>query len=101
MRECRLLHIFLDSETNASSGLVKHSCTFFFAELFALLGSMFLLLGAAFWTTAIRKAQTVNGLLVESTSASVGIVVSAGPGLYMAWSAVACMIVSITPYLIL
>jgi hypothetical protein len=87
-----------------SSGLIKSAFTFILAYFAACLATVFLILTAALWTVAVNKAKSINGLSVESTpgsvAVSVGIVVSAGEGISMAWAAAALMTFSIIPYMI-
>jgi len=84
------------------TGVAKHNVTFFVSTAFALLGSLFILIGAAIWTVLIKKAEMVNSILIGSNGTSVllGIFVSASSGLYMIWAAFACLFVSIVPYMI-
>jgi len=83
------------------SGVAKHSLTFFLSTLLAALSSVFLLVGAIIWTAAIQKSNGVSHITIGTTSPTpVGIVVSSGPGLFLTWTAFACMFVSMVPYLI-
>lgn len=61
-----------------------------------------LLIGAAIWTVIIKKAETINDLMVGKASSPtpLGIVVSMGNGVYLAWAAFACLIASVLPYMI-
>lgn len=53
------------------SGIVKHRFTFLAASFFSIVGTLFLLIGASIWTSAIGKAQTINNVtLVSRTSLS-------------------------------
>ncbi|KAI0374477.1 hypothetical protein BV20DRAFT_1049270 [Pilatotrama ljubarskyi] len=84
------------------TGLLKHTVLFFLSTLFAVLGSLTLLIGATIWTVMIKKAESVNSFVVGPSAAPVplGITVSTGDALYLLWAAWACLLVSILPYMI-
>ena len=82
------------------SGILKNSLTFFVSTLFSIGGSLLILVGASIWTVLIKRTDTVNNVLIGLPPIPVGIVVSAGSGLFLAWAAFACMVVSIVPYMI-
>lgn len=67
-----------------------------------MVGSLMLLIGAAIWTVIVKKAQSVNDLFLgpETAPVSLGIEVTIGNALLLAWGAFACLIVSIIPYMI-
>lgn len=83
-------------------GIAKHTIAFLLSTVFAILGSLMLLIGAAIWTVIIKKAQSVNDIIVGPVSAPVplGITVSMGDALFLLWAAFACLLVSIVPYMI-
>ncbi|TFK57646.1 hypothetical protein OE88DRAFT_1671778 [Heliocybe sulcata] len=82
-------------------GIAKRTVTFLASSLFAIIGSLFLLVGAAIWTAIVHRAASINDLVVGSSSAPtpLGINVSIGNGIYLAWAAFACLFVSILPYM--
>jgi hypothetical protein len=86
------------------SGVAKHNMTFLVSTLFAIAGSMLLLIGASIWTVIIQRSAAINDLLVSSANDSqtmpLGIVISVGPGLFLTWAAFACLVVSVVPYMI-
>ncbi|KAI0359071.1 hypothetical protein OH77DRAFT_1396170 [Trametes cingulata] len=84
------------------TGLLKHTVLFFLSTLFAVLGSLTLLIGATIWTVMIQKAQSINKFVVGPSAAPVplGITVSTGDALFLLWAAWACLLVSILPYMI-
>ena len=61
-----------------------------------------LLIGATIWTVIIKKAQSINDLMVgpEGAPVPLGVEVSIGNALLLAWGAFACLIISIIPYMI-
>ena len=69
----------------------------------AILGAFLLLVGAAIWTAIIKKAESINILVVTTPlrpdPTSLGIQMSAGPGLTLLWVAVALMVASVGPYM--
>jgi hypothetical protein len=82
------------------TGLVKHTVAFLVSTTLAVLGSLLLLIGAAIWTVAIKKAESINSLVVTQTTVPLGIFVSLGPGLYLIWAAFVCLLISTVPYMI-
>ncbi|CCM01614.1 uncharacterized protein FIBRA_03675 [Fibroporia radiculosa] len=83
-------------------GFVKHPLAFIVSTLFAIVGSFMLLIGATIWTVIIKKTELLNNVMIGQASAPVplGITVTMGNGVYLAWAAFACLIVSILPYMI-
>ncbi|KZT22135.1 hypothetical protein NEOLEDRAFT_1098305 [Neolentinus lepideus HHB14362 ss-1] len=82
-------------------GMAKRTITFLAASLFAIIGSLFLLIGAAIWTAVVHRAASINDLVVGASSSPtpLGITVSVGTGIYLAWAAFACLVVSTLPYM--
>jgi uncharacterized BrkB/YihY/UPF0761 family membrane protein len=78
--------------------------TFLVSTLFAIAGSLLLLIGASIWTVIIQRSANINDLPVHSHSGDqsvpLGIVVSLGPGLLLTWAAFACLVASVIPYMI-
>lgn len=48
----------------------------------------------------IKKAESVNAVLIGLNPQPIGIVVSLGPGLLMIWAAFACMFASVIPHMV-
>ncbi len=84
------------------SGLFKHTLGFLASTVFAILGSLLLLVGVVIWTVIVKKAEDINTFLVGQPSAPVdiGITVSIGDGIILAWVATACLVASSVPYMI-
>ncbi|CAL1696336.1 unnamed protein product [Somion occarium] len=84
------------------TGILKHTFGFLVSTLFAIVGSLMLLIGATIWTVIIKKSQSVNDLFLGPAEAPVplGIEVTIGDALYLAWGAFGCLIASIIPYMI-
>lgn len=82
------------------TGIMKHTLAFLLSFVFAIVGSVALLIGATIWTVMIQKTMTINGKLVGPADAPVplGITVAAGDALYLLWAAFATLLVSIGPY---
>lgn len=82
---------------------MKHVRTFFFSSLFAILGSIFLLSGAAVWTAIIKNVQGLNHIAItlENTSVQLSLQLAAGRGLFLTWAAFACLSISIVPYMMM
>ncbi|GJE87722.1 SUR7/PalI family protein [Phanerochaete sordida] len=82
-------------------GLLRHALGFLASTVFAILGSLFLLIGSVIWTVIVKKAQGINTVIVPTSPPTpLGITVETGNGLWLAWSAFACLIVSVLPYMI-
>ncbi|KAF7340014.1 hypothetical protein MVEN_01919100 [Mycena venus] len=83
------------------TGVPKRSWTFFLSTFSALVGSVFLLIGAAIWTVMIKKAQSVNTAMLDTQPPiPAGIEVSTGSALFMIWAAFVTLTVSVVPYMI-
>ncbi|EKM60817.1 uncharacterized protein PHACADRAFT_246980 [Phanerochaete carnosa HHB-10118-sp] len=82
-------------------GLFRHALGFLASTVFAIFGSLFLLIGSVIWTVIIKKAQGINTVMIHTTPPTpLGITVSLGDGLLLAWAAWACLVVSVLPYMI-
>jgi len=84
------------------SGVIKHTWAFFVSTGSAVLSSLLVLSGAAIWTVIIQKCHSVETIVVGPPGGRepLGILISTGPGLYLAWASFACLVVSIVPYMI-
>jgi len=84
------------------TGVLKHTVAFLLSSSLSVLGSFLLLVGAALWTVIINKAASLNNAPVTLNGETIplGIITTAGPGLYMTWAAFACLTVSIVPYML-
>jgi len=84
------------------TGMFKRAWAFFLSTFSAIAASIFVLAGSALWTAAIKRAEQVNlwTIDVQSVQVPLGIEVSAGVGLYLAWAAFACLVTSVIPYMI-
>jgi hypothetical protein len=65
----------------------------------SILAALFILIGAAIWTSIIQKCEGINTHYVSSGVLS-GIIVSYGSGIYLVWAAFACLAASIVPYMV-
>jgi len=82
-------------------GLFRHALGFLASTVFAILGSLFLLIGSVIWTVIIKKAQDINTVVIPTNPPTpLGITVHLGDGLLLAWAAFGCLIVSVLPYMI-
>ncbi|KAI0961173.1 hypothetical protein AcV7_000344 [Taiwanofungus camphoratus] len=84
------------------TGILKHPLAFVFSTLAAIIGSLMLLIGATIWTVVIKKAESINNIIVGPAVSPVplGITVSMGNAIYLAWAAFVTLIVSVMPYMI-
>ncbi|KAJ7785890.1 actin cortical patch SUR7/pH-response regulator pali [Mycena metata] len=81
------------------TGVAKSNFTFFVSTGFAIIGSIFILIGASIWTVMIHKAQSVNSAMLTD-GVLVGIEVTTGSALYMIWAAFGTLFASIIPYMV-
>ncbi|KAL0577595.1 hypothetical protein V5O48_004393 [Marasmius crinis-equi] len=84
------------------TGVLKYSFTFMISTVSAALSSLFLLIGAALWTVAVTKSNSINNFRIgpDNNRVSLGFTVSIGPALYLVWASFVCMFVSLVPYMI-
>ncbi|KAJ7102331.1 hypothetical protein B0H15DRAFT_814169 [Mycena belliarum] len=82
------------------TGIAKNNFTFFASTSFAIVGSIFILIGASIWTVMIQKTQSVNSITLGTAHVPVGIIVSKGPGFFMIWAAFATLFASVVPYMV-
>ncbi|KAJ7655208.1 hypothetical protein DFH06DRAFT_1092394 [Mycena polygramma] len=82
------------------TGVAKTAFTFFASTAFAILGSIFILIGASIWTVMIKKTQSVNSLTVGTGDVPLGIEVSVGTALYMIWASFVTLLASVIPYMV-
>jgi len=80
-------------------GVFKFRIFFLIAAISAGLSSLLLLVGAALWTVLISKDNWINIVKVNG-GASLGIVTTAGPSLYLTWVAFAMITLAVAPYVI-
>ncbi|KAH8100479.1 Glucanosyltransferase-domain-containing protein [Cristinia sonorae] len=85
------------------TGIMKHTFGFLTSTILAAIGSVMLMIGCTIWTVLITKTQSVNNITVGPAAAAVplGINVTIGNGLYLAWAAFACLTASLIPYMIM
>jgi hypothetical protein len=85
---------------NIIRGILKNGFTFFVSTIFAIIGSLLLLIGAAIWTVLIKKTAAINHFYIDPNNVPLGIVVTTGQGLYLIWAAFVLLLVSVVPYMI-
>ncbi|KAH6901172.1 hypothetical protein BKA70DRAFT_705794 [Coprinopsis sp. MPI-PUGE-AT-0042] len=96
-----LLLAFIFTGLSLILGIFKSVTTFALSTYCCFLACIFLLLGGALWTVALKRAQSINSAsIAEIAAEGVGIKVSAGSGLAMVWATYGLMMVACVPYLI-
>ncbi|KAG6332328.1 hypothetical protein ID866_6756 [Astraeus odoratus] len=80
-------------------GVLRRTFLFFISAALAILSTIFVLIGAAIWTSLVKKAESVNTMQIASGIVT-GMTMSYGSGIYLSWSAFACLAASIVPYMI-
>lgn len=81
------------------TGVLRRTFLFFVSAALAILSTIFVLIGAAIWTSLIKKAESINTLQISSGVLD-GMSMSYGTGIYLSWAAFACLAASIVPYMI-
>jgi len=81
------------------TGVARRAILFFISTAMSIMAALFILIGAAIWTSIVKKCESVNTQDIASGVLS-GIVVSYGNGIYLTWAAFACLAASIAPYMI-
>ncbi|KAF9229598.1 hypothetical protein BS17DRAFT_771667 [Gyrodon lividus] len=81
------------------TGVLRKTVLFFLSATLSILSALFILIGAAIWTSIVMKAESVNAMQLAQGIMS-GIEVSYGNGIYLIWAAFACLAASIVPYMI-
>ncbi|KAJ2919279.1 hypothetical protein MD484_g1106, partial [Candolleomyces efflorescens] len=85
------------------TGILKNNYTFCVSTLFAVAGSLLLLIGASIWTVVVNKTQVINDFPLVTRSAGeipLGITMSSGPAIPLLWGAFAALLLSVVPYMI-
>ncbi|KAI6031982.1 actin cortical patch SUR7/pH-response regulator pali [Pisolithus microcarpus] len=81
------------------TGVLRKTFLFFISAALAILSTIFVLIGAAIWTSLVKKAESINTLQISSGVLD-GMSMSYGSGVYLSWAAFACLTASIVPYMI-
>ncbi|KDQ54852.1 hypothetical protein JAAARDRAFT_37963 [Jaapia argillacea MUCL 33604] len=83
-------------------GLTRHTVTFLAATVFSLLSTILVLVGAAIWTSIVKKTESINAFVVGTPPSSIplGFAVTMGTGIYLAWIAWACLVLAFIPYML-
>ncbi|KAG0703152.1 actin cortical patch SUR7/pH-response regulator pali [Suillus ampliporus] len=81
------------------TGVARRALLFFISTASSIIAALFILIGAAIWTSIVKKCEGVNTLTLTSGVLS-GIVVSYGNGIYLVWAAFACLAASTVPYMV-
>ena len=86
--------------TNVTRGIMKHNFTFVISAFLSVVSTVLLLAGAAIWTVLVNKAKSINTLTIGSQSVPLGIVVTSGVGLSLAWASFVISAISVIPYML-
>ncbi|KAG8928381.1 hypothetical protein FRC03_001752 [Tulasnella sp. 419] len=81
------------------TGVIRHKYTFTAAAFFSIIATLFILIGASIWTSAINSAKSVNMVVVRG-GVSLGVTINAGSALWLFWAAFVLLLMSILPYVI-
>ncbi|KAH7883850.1 actin cortical patch SUR7/pH-response regulator pali [Phlebopus sp. FC_14] len=81
------------------TGVLRKTFLFFLSASLSVISALFVLIGAAIWTSIVKKVEGVNTMQLAPGVMS-GIEISYGNGIYLSWAAFACLAASIVPYMI-
>lgn len=79
-------------------GVLRKTYLFFASASLAILSAMFILIGAAIWTSLVKKTESINTMQIAQGVTS-GMSISYGSGIYISWAAFACLLVAVVPYM--
>ncbi|KAG2368765.1 actin cortical patch SUR7/pH-response regulator pali [Suillus spraguei] len=84
------------------TGVAKRALLFVISTVSSIMAALFILIGAAIWTSIVKKCEGVNTLELTQLNGGVlsGIIVSYGNGIYLAWAAFACLAAATVPYMV-
>ncbi|TFK19449.1 hypothetical protein FA15DRAFT_674424 [Coprinopsis marcescibilis] len=84
------------------TGIPKRNWTFAVSTIFAIAGSILLLIAASIWTVLINRTDDINTRILATRTEEVplGLVVTMGNGLILLWVAFGTMTASVIPYMI-
>ncbi|KAG2754446.1 hypothetical protein P692DRAFT_20795227 [Suillus brevipes Sb2] len=84
------------------TGVARRAMLFFISTASSIIAALFILVGAAIWTSIVKKCEGVNTWEISQLNGGVisGIIVSYGSGIYLAWAAFACLAAATVPYMV-
>jgi hypothetical protein len=84
------------------TGVAKRALLFFISTVSSIMAALFILVGAAIWTSIVKKCEGINTLDIAKINGGVlsGIIVSYGNGIYLVWAAFACLAAATVPYMV-
>ncbi|KAG1773039.1 actin cortical patch SUR7/pH-response regulator pali [Suillus occidentalis] len=84
------------------TGVARRAMLFFISTASSIIAALFILIGAAIWTSIVKKCEGVNTWEISQLNGGIisGIIVSYGSGIYLAWAAFACLAAATVPYMV-
>lgn len=84
------------------TGVARRAVLFFISTASSIIAALFILVGAAIWTSIVKKCEGVNTWEISQLNGGIisGIIVSYGSGIYLAWAAFACLAAATVPYMV-
>lgn len=84
------------------TGVARRAMLFFISTASSIIAALFILVGAAIWTSIVKKCEGVNTWEISQLNGGIisGIIVSYGSGIYLAWAAFACLAAATVPYMV-
>ncbi|KAG2156506.1 actin cortical patch SUR7/pH-response regulator pali [Suillus bovinus] len=84
------------------TGVIRNALFFFISTASSIVAALCILIGAAIWTSIVKKCEGINTLELTPLNGGVisGMIVSYGNGIYLAWAAFACLAAAAVPYMV-
>lgn len=86
----------------AYSGVLRKALPFVISTASSIIAAISILIGAAIWTSIVKKCEGINTLDLVPLNGGVvsGMIVSYGNGIYLTWAAFACLAAATVPYMV-
>ncbi|KAG2155466.1 hypothetical protein DEU56DRAFT_767568 [Suillus clintonianus] len=84
------------------TGVARTALLFFISTGSSIVAALFILIGAAIWTSIVKECESINTLDVAHVNGTIvsGMFVSYGNGIYLSWAAFACLAAATVPYMV-
>ncbi|KAG1866384.1 hypothetical protein C8R48DRAFT_633435 [Suillus tomentosus] len=84
------------------TGVLRKALPFVISTASSIIAAIFILIGAAIWTSIVKKCEGINTLDLVPLNGGVvsGMIVSYGNGIYLTWAAFACLAAATVPYMV-
>ncbi|KAG1783624.1 hypothetical protein EV702DRAFT_1054667 [Suillus placidus] len=84
------------------TGVARRALLFFISTASSIIAALFILIGAAIWTSIVKKCEGINTVEISPLNGGVlsGFIMSYGNGIYITWAAFACLAAATVPYMV-